>query len=238
MDVAAALDHGRWFARQSARVRAAIVANGRVVRLARGQWVYGEGDADTGICALLDGALRLEVSIGPDRDVLLGQVGPGTVLGQTRGHGGGPRIITVRAARPSMVLLLSDRALERIAATEPTIWRAVSELVYDQLDFSVRLAAHLLAKGPAERIAARLLLIAGEGEAATVSQVDLAEMCGVTRKTANGHLADFEAAGLIERGYARIVLCDRAGLRAIADDAASAVLASGARLLHAPPRPS
>jgi CRP-like cAMP-binding protein len=216
MDIAALMQRSRWFARQDAALRTAIVAQGRVVALDRGQWVYGEGDFETGICAVLEGALRLEVSIDADRDVLLGMVGPGSVLGQTHGHGGGPRIVTARAARASHVLLLSDASLERIAAGQPTIWRAVSELVYEQLDVAVRLAAHLLASGPRARICARLLLLAGDGRAVAVNQADLAEMCGLTRKTVNGHLRALERIGLLRLGYGEIALLDEGRLRTLA----------------------
>lgn len=42
-------------------------------------------------------------------------------------------------------------------------------------------------------------------------------MMGLTRKTINHHLSNFEAAGLIEVGYGKIALTDIAGLKRIAD---------------------
>jgi Mn-dependent DtxR family transcriptional regulator len=41
-------------------------------------------------------------------------------------------------------------------------------------------------------------------------------MIGVTRKTVNLHLAEFERAGLIRLGYGRIELTDCEGLRGVA----------------------
>jgi CRP/FNR family cyclic AMP-dependent transcriptional regulator len=45
----------------------------------------------------------------------------------------------------------------------------------------------------------------------------LGEMIGLTRKTVNLHLAEFERSGLVEVGYGRIRLCDLLGLRAVAN---------------------
>lgn len=217
MDIAAAVAAIPWFARQGADVRAALVAAGRPLPLAAGQWVYGEGDPDTGLCAILSGALRLEVAVGPDRDVLIGLAQAPTVLGQSRRSGGGPRIVTTRAARATTVLLIADAALERIAADRPELWRSLNELVYAQLDSMVHLAAQLLSHTPRARIATRLLQLADAEDCVTIGQADLAEMCGLTRKAVNAHLGSWAAAGHVARHYRGIRIIDRPALAAISN---------------------
>lgn len=184
--------------------------------LRRGQWVYSQGDEGTGLCAVLDGTLRLEVATGGERDVLIGLAQAGTMLGQARRYGGGPRIITVRASGAARVWLVSDEALAALAAEAPELWRAVGELVYAQLEAATRLSAHLLVQTPRQRVVARLLQFADNG-VVTVSQADLAEMCGLSRKTANAHLAALEANGAITRGYRAIVVRDAGMLRRFLD---------------------
>lgn len=164
---------------------------------------------------MIHGALRLEVALGPDRDVLIGLAAAPTILGQTRRSGGGPRILTVRANTPARVLMIADDALDRVAADQPILWRAVNELVYAQLEQATRLAAQLLVQSPGGRVAMRLLQFA-DGSKVSVSQADLAEMTGLSRKTINGHLAALEQEGVIVRGYRAIVLRDRAALERIA----------------------
>jgi CRP-like cAMP-binding protein len=137
------------------------------------------------------------------------------VLGQTRRRGGGPRIVTMRANMPSRVLTIADAALEAVAADEPGLWRAVNELVHAQLEETTRLAARLLVQGPAARIAARLLQFS-QDDRVTVSQSDLAEMTGLSRKSVNGHLAAFARAGTIARGYRAITIVDRGALEDVA----------------------
>ncbi|MFT3977946.1 MAG: Crp/Fnr family transcriptional regulator [Sphingomonas bacterium] len=215
MDIESLALRGAWFAHLPPPLRAALLRAGRAVRLDAGQWVYGEGDEETGVVLVLSGALRIEASAGRERDVLVNLLPAGTAFGQSRRGGGGPRIVTARAAGAATVLLIADAALERIAADHPSLWRGVSELVYGQLDAMVRLAAQMLALGPRARIAARLLALGSDG-VARVNQSDLAEMCGLSRKAASAHLAALEASGAIARGYGRIEVKDAATLRRMA----------------------
>lgn len=219
-DIRAALARNGWFARQTPALQERLAAAGRIAALRRGQWVYSQGDEGTGLCAVISGALRLEVALGPDRDVLIGLATAPTVLGQTRRSGGGPRILTVRANTPAQVLMIADDALDRVAADQPMLWRAVNELVYAQLEQATRLAAQLLIQSPAGRVAMRLLQFA-DGSNVSVSQADLAEMTGLSRKTINGHLAALEQEGVIVRGYRAITLRDAAALARMAGGAGS-----------------
>ncbi|WP_066778653.1 Crp/Fnr family transcriptional regulator [Sphingomonas sp. CCH5-D11] len=213
-ELIAALARDAWFDRQSPALQARLAAAGRLVSLQRGQWVYSQGDTGTGLCAVLSGALRLEVALKGERDVLIGLVRAPMILGQTQRHGGGPRIVTARANMPSRVLMITDAGLDAAAREEPDLWRRVNELVYRQLEQMTRLAAHLLVQTPAGRVALRLLQFAEE-DRLTINQSDLAETTGLSRKTVNAHLAAFERMGAIERGYRLIRLRDRAALEAI-----------------------
>lgn len=196
----------RWFASQPEPLQEALAKAGRAVALSAGQWVYGEGDESTGLVIVTDGMLRLEAAAG-ERTILVGVAIAGGTFGQSRRRGGGPRIVTARAGPASRVVTIGDAALERIGAELPELWQAVSELVYGQLDISVHGLAQMLALPPRGRIAARLLQFAGPG-AVPLSQTDLAELCGLSRKSANAHLAALEAAGVIRRGYGSIRIVD------------------------------
>ena len=209
------LTRGAWFARLDESLQRRLAEAGRVVALRGGQWVYSQGDARTGLCAVLDGALRIEVALNEERDVLIGLATPPTIMGQTRNHGGGPRIVTLRANVPSRVLMIADDVLASVAAVEPDLWRVVNELVYAQLEEITRLAARLLVQSPAARVAMRLLQFA-EGDRVAVNQADLAEMTGLSRKTVNGHLAVLARSGAVALGYRAIDVLDRAALERIA----------------------
>ncbi|MBU7589655.1 MAG: Crp/Fnr family transcriptional regulator [Sphingopyxis terrae] len=204
----------RWFGRCDPAVQQAIAADGRLATLARGQWVYGERDMATGIVIVLDGMLRLEAAAG-EKTVLVGIARAGDAFGQSRQMGGGPRIVTAIASRPSRVLTISDTMLDRIGHRLPALWKATSELVYGQLDASVHGLAQMLSLRPRGRIAARLLTFARDADV-PLSQSDLAELCGLSRKVVSAHLAALEQAGAIERGYRSIHLRDMTQLSDLA----------------------
>lgn len=211
-----ALKRGRWFASLGQTLAEALVAAGRVRTLDEGQWLYSEGDEEPGLCLVIDGVLRLEVSTGSDRAVLIGLVSAGQAIGQSRRFGGGRRIVTARAQRPSRVLLVPDAALPRIAERSPTVWAAVIALLYDQLDAAVHGAALTLSLTPRQRVAARLAQLADSEGVVAATQADLAEMCGLSRKSASGHVLALARNEWVVPLYGSLLVTNPKALRAFA----------------------
>jgi CRP/FNR family cyclic AMP-dependent transcriptional regulator len=201
-----------------------LIRHGRIIRLAPGQWAQAEGEEETGLLVVIEGVVQMLCKAPGDREVLIGQGGPGYALGQTTRFGGGPRIVTVVSAGRSRVLRITDRALTLIAAEAPQIWQAVAALLYLQMRALAQLVVETVALPPRQRLASRLDLLsraplpeAGRQMTLRLPQQALGEMLGLSRKTVNGLLAEFEAAGLIARGYGAITVLDAAGLRRIAE---------------------
>lgn len=198
-----------WFARQPADRRDALLRGGRLARRGTGEWMHGEGDEETGVLAVVDGSLKVYGQAPGGREALIGLLPPGTVIGQSAAFGGGPRIVTAITAAPSLIFTLSDGALRRVAAVHDGLWEALSALVYGQLRANAQAVAELIALKPRERLISRLVqLTAATGGEIAISQADLAEMIGVTRKAVNGWLGELEAAGLVRRGYGVIQVLD------------------------------
>jgi len=195
-----------------------FLTHGRIVELASGQWAHGEGDEQTGVLMVLDGALQIFCKAPGDRELLINQMAVGDALGQTVRFGGGPRLITAIASEPSRILQVSDAALSRIAAEAPGVWEAVAALLYLQLRNLLEAVADLSALSPRERLARRLDAMTRGAPARTVriTQEALGEIVGLTRKTANLHLGAFEREGLICRAYGGIQVTDATGLRRVA----------------------
>lgn len=215
------LDACAWYRRQPEALKSAIVQHGRVVTLAAWQTAYLEGDENTGLWIILAGELRLHMSAGHDASALFATARAGTLFGRSRVGGADARIVTAVAGEPSRALLLSDRAIERIAADHPAMWRALADALHMQLDTILAALGQMLLLRPRARIAARLLALGvpgGDGEPPRVelSQADLGEMCGLSRKSINGHLGALEQDGLIARHYVAIILRDQPGLRRVA----------------------
>lgn len=213
------LARSAWLGQGGPELVPLFLTHGRFVSLAAGQWAHGEGDDETGVLVVLRGALHLFIKAPGDREVLFNQANAGAALGQTTRFGGGPRLVTAIAAEDALILQVSDRALSRIAQDAPRLWEAVSALLYLQLRNLLELLGDVAALPPRARLARRLAQMAGASTQPTlrITQETLGEMLGVTRKTANLHLAAFEREGLIRRAYGGLAVTDLAGLRRAAE---------------------
>jgi len=212
----------RWLMAHNSALPDAFLAAGRLVNVRPGAWAHGEGDLETGLIFVIEGALQLFTRARGDREVLIGHVEEGGTIGQTMRFGGGPRLVTAICVKPSLLLVVSDAALTRLSSQWPDIWRVVTTLAYSQMRTVIRANAELVALPPRPRLAARLLALAASksGRAPVplaIGQEALAELIGVTRKTVSGILLDFAAQGLVRLGYRNIELLDLRGLAQIAD---------------------
>lgn len=219
------LRKAEWLKDYPAELAECLVAEGNLVRLNVGQWAQAEGDDRSGLFVVVEGVLHSYCASRGDREVMIGLAEAGSVLGHATRFSGGPRLVTAVCVEPSILLELSEAALDRVAERRPEIWRAIAGFAYENMRSAVRMAAEVISLRPRERIAARLLA-AGENHRKTteeltptihLSQNLLGELTGLTRKTVNVHLSAFEREGLIEVGYRRIKLCDLERLQAVAN---------------------
>ena len=194
-----------------------LLDHGVIIRRAAGEWIYGEGDPGTGLVMVLEGLVRLHCATAGGLTVLIGQAGPGAMLGQAVRFGGGPRLHTLICAEPSVLMKVSDTAIFEIGERRPEVWRFVAGLLYAQIRGALALATQAIALPARRRVAARLHLMAPAGGEIPLSQADLAEMLGLARKTVNLHLGAFERAGLVRRAYGWVEVLQPAALEAIAD---------------------
>jgi CRP-like cAMP-binding protein len=214
--ILAVLAQNSWFAALPAAFKSALAEKGRVVEVARGQWVYGAGDEITGLYAVLRGSVDMMVCTVAGDDVLIDIAPAGRVFSQALG----PRIVTALANEDSALLFVADHVLREIARVHPDSARHVTALLYEQLAGAASLAVNMIHLPPRARIASRLLFLAGNdarnGCVVGVTQSQLAELTGLSRKTVNGHLAGFAKTGVVEPGYAGLTLRNLANLRRIA----------------------
>ena len=210
-----------WLEREPPALAEALLAHGRLLQLNAGEWAQAEGDDHRGLVVVISGVVHVSCQASATRTVLLGHCEAGAVLGHATRYSGGPRLVTAVCAQPSIVLAVTERGLEEVAAQWPTLWRALATSAYGYTRRTVRALAELVSLPPRQRLAARLLLMAAhpaaEDPVVRLSQQAIGEMIGVTRKTVNAHLAAFERARLVEASYNRIILRDPQGLQRVAD---------------------
>jgi len=86
---------------------------GEIKEHAPGEVFFQEGDAATFVLLVLAGKLQVFV-VRQERDLVLGEPGPGTILGELAVLCGIPRSASVRAREKSVVLRWSDQAFRRL----------------------------------------------------------------------------------------------------------------------------
>lgn len=225
---AEALELCHWLDGGAADLRGLLLTHGRLRRFSRGQWAFAEGDDTGGIFIVVSGIFQVYAQSIGDREVLLNQLTRGHSIGQSARFGGGPRLVTAISLEDSLVLQADDDALSRIAAQQPLIWKAVASLHYMQLGGMIQMIAEFASLPPRQRLAARLVRFAlgrDKQQVLRLSQQDLGDMTGLSRKTVNACLADLQAKELIRRKYAAIEIVDLPGLRAYASAPARGALA-------------
>ncbi len=218
----AVLGQAEWLREEPVALVDALMARGRLLHLNAGEWAQTEGDEHRGLTVVVAGVVHVSCQAYGTRNVLIGHCEAGAVLGHATRYSGGPRVVTAVCASACTLLAVSERGLEEVAAAWPTLWRALATSAYAYTRRTVRALAELIALPPRQRLAARLLLMASaqagaQAPVVRLGQQAIGEMIGVSRKTINGHLADFERAQLLETSYNRIVLRNLAGLRRIAE---------------------
>ncbi|MEI9997148.1 MAG: Crp/Fnr family transcriptional regulator [Rhizomicrobium sp.] len=204
-----------WLARQSPALREALLAQARTARVDAGQWIYGTGDALNGLYGVLEGSVHLLLTLPDGETRLLDIVQRGQFFGQPARFGGGPRLVTAIAGEHSRLLHVPDAVLAQIGRGQPDVWRNFATLLYAQLAGALQLAGVMIHLRPARRVAARLALLALSTDRVAVTQAQLAEMTGLSRKTVNGHLRELERRGAIAREYRHVQVRDRDRLQAL-----------------------
>jgi CRP/FNR family cyclic AMP-dependent transcriptional regulator len=209
-----------WFASLPEALQTALVEAGRTVSLAEGQWLFGEGDPLGGLWIVLSGTLRVFLSVGPERDVLFEIVEPGAVLAHPLGFEGRARMATVRASAEAVVLAVPNVQVQAISQAHPALANALAELYHAHVSHLMLVAAGALCLTPRGKVAGRLALITDNNlrdhQVAHVTQSDLAEMTGLSRKSVQGHLSALARMGIVEVVYGGVRILDPARLRAAA----------------------
>ncbi len=189
------------------------MARAQITIVEAGQWIYGTGDALNGLYGVITGSAHLMLATG-EADVLIEIVQPGQLFGQAARLGGGPRLVTAIAGERSTLLHVPDHALAEIARSQAEVWRSFTELLYGQLASALALAGAMIHLPPPARVAARLIMLSTRRDLIHVTQSQLAELTGLSRKTVNLHLQSLASEGIISLAYRAIAVKDLVRLRA------------------------
>ena len=189
-----------------------LIGQARTVALTPDQVLFRTGDACDGCYHVIDGLLKVTVTLPSRRERILAILGPGGFIGELSLMDGAPRSASVIAIKPSRLYFVTRTAFDAFGAAHPEIFRHIADLLARRLrDNSATLAMSSLS---IKARAARALLSLGEAFGKDVgsgrilirqkvSQGDLAAMAGIARENLSRILQDWMDAKLVSRlaGY-------------------------------------
>lgn len=206
-----------WLSERTAEFRQDIAKIARFREFEAGVPLYLYGDVPNGLFGLVEGALDIAIPRSDGMEVTVHQAETGFWIGDLALLAGQTRVVSVIAARRSLVAHLPDQALRRLVAAKPNFYADFYALTHGNMALALRLLANLSTFPSDARVAARILMHDEDAgsEGLQLSQAKLAELVALSPPTLQRVLRRLQENDLVELGYGRIRVLDRRGLLAL-----------------------
>ncbi len=217
--VEAALAKAELMAALSEATRSKLARQGAPCTVEPGKLLFAKGDKGDALYVLLEGEVEVRTSTEAGKDVRIAALKPYALIGEMAVLDGGVRSADIAAIRRSRFLRIGrDQAIAALESEPKALLKLVAELSrrLRHADAALEDAQTLDLGG---RLALRLLDEAGEGNAVTLTQTELARRIGASREKVNRKLHEWVEEGWISMGRAGIKLTARDKLRALIQQA-------------------
>ena len=182
----------------------------------RGETLFEKGDPSDHLFGLMSGQMKLFSASSGKREVALGLVAPGELLGELGVALGGPRYASVVALAHSELATISRSSLDVLLDRRPELRpglnkaaaRTASRLAERAEDVAFLSIETRLEKA-LEDLACRFGESVERGTLIRLRQRDLADVLGVSRESVNRLLTSSSMRGRLELGRGSIVLLAR-----------------------------
>lgn len=190
-----------------------VQEHARKVRFNPGEYLCSEGATDQSVYVLISGTVRIVVASRSGSQVVLGERGPGELVGEMAFLDDGPRSAGVVAKVSVEAYLMTASGFAQVLGAQPQLaLDLLSALAVRLREITARVASR--SSDIESRLAERLLLLADtEGaDKLGVTQQELAEWVDATREAVARALANFRSEGLVSTGRGTLTITDRPGL--------------------------
>ncbi len=206
-----------WLSRQPADFQREVLGRSILRRHPAGRILYGVDDDGSGVFGLVEGALEVQLPNGQ-----LATVGsPGYWIGEAAAFRRAPRRAALVAKSEVWFFYLPLAEFETLI-TDPDHCRRFAHLTIEHLEDALRVIASLMPNDVVARVSGRLLCLSiaqtGAGGEMTVTQSDLASMCGLSRQSVNKALRRLIEEGAVSAGYGKVTVMDPVKLRHLATE--------------------
>jgi CRP-like cAMP-binding protein len=214
-----------WFSQRSKATRAKLSAIAKLRSFAKDERIYLAGDPANGVFGLVCGSLNISFPRGDGEDYAIHRAGAGFWIGDLAMLANKPRLVSVRAAEPTVMVQFSVQDLTKLLREDPRLYADFCELTYENVGLALRLVSNLAIASTDKRLADRLImefdaLSNGDGWV-PLSQAELAKLLAVSLPTLQRGVRRFVNAGVLVSSYGRMRVVDRGALLKIRGDQSS-----------------
>lgn len=206
-----------WLSQQPADFRERIARLGKWLTLSKGQLLYDVGDDADAIFGLEQGLLDVTLPINPDEMATLHRATPGFWIGDSALLADTTRGVRVSAAVDCRVLRIPVGQVRRNLEQHPQDWMCFYRLSHMNVMLTLKTLAEVVSLPPSTRISRLILRLADSDGLIQASQVELAQMVGMSRATFRRAFASLVESGIVEAGYGGLRILDHEALQTESD---------------------
>jgi CRP/FNR family cyclic AMP-dependent transcriptional regulator len=215
------LETSPWFRGLPIELRDYLISHASLLTLEKGQLLYRQGEPSNGLYVILGGAVAMGTVGADGKEALLAVLGPTAWVGEISLFDGLPRPQDASAISRSLLLHVPESALQSLLESTPRYWRDFALLMAQRLRVLFENAEAMSLLPAAQRVASRLLMIAGgygglnaAQNKIRLSQDSLASMVSLSRQTTNQLLKNLESQRIVSLKSGEIAILDVDRLRA------------------------
>ncbi len=206
-----------------------VAALCRFRRVSRGEILFFDSDACESAYVVRSGSISIVLNSPDGREMVIDEVHPGEMFGETELLTGKSRIAAAIARSQAELLLIPSEALLCLLDAEPRFTRRILECTAQHLQDTTRRLMALAFMNAQARLARNLLALDDEQRDigfVTVSQDELARGAGLIRQTVAKALGEWRRKGWLLTGRGRIVVLNRKALEQVEMGALGGVVSS------------
>ncbi len=202
-----------------------VMKRAQVQKFGKGDTLCHQGDPGDSLMIVLTGSLKVTNVTAEAKEVVLGFMKSGSLLGEIAALDGRHRTANVVALEPTEIVAIYRRDLLPILRQNPDAMFALLEGLCGRLRTTNTLVESYSLETDTRVASCLVRLIEEHGQKAKggtaidlkFTQRDLGSHLGLTRETVSRTLSEFRDQGIVEVRGTSIVILDEAGLRSIAE---------------------
>ncbi|PJO49115.1 Crp/Fnr family transcriptional regulator [Brucella sp. NBRC 12950] len=213
------MSRGPWLASMSDTFRTELLRHAHLQKFHPNEIIYRHGDLSGGMYGLVAGSLTINSAPSDATPRLIHLGMPGAWTGEGPFLSGQPRRIEMRALGGAWMMHVPLEALEKMAARDSGVFRAIGMNTVITVDVLLRIVHDLQKRDVVRRIAAVLQRAGWLGDMTIgLSQSDLGVMANASRQQVNTAMQRFVAAGWVNHTYRSIIVVNPGALQRFSEN--------------------